>query len=102
MDLNNKISKHNILASALSVLLCLSLTACGSKKSEPTMLTCTGGDILNADRTACEPCTAGEFPDIDRTACVSSCPGGSDQARQRGDLRNGDGLCRWEDPQSRE
>ena len=73
----SRTSSRNILASALSVLLCLTLTACGSKKkNEPPMLTCTGGDILNADRSACESCAEGEFPDIDRTACVSSCPPG--------------------------
>ena len=77
MDLNNKMNKPNILASALAVLLCLSLTACGSKKnSVPPGLTCTGGQALNAGQTACMECSTGEFPDIDRTACVSSCPPG--------------------------
>ena len=72
-------SQTNMIASGLAVLLCLSLAQCGGgddKKEPPTMLTCIGGEILNADMTACMECPTGEFPDIDRTACVDSCPGG--------------------------
>ena len=57
------VGNHNTLQFAMLVLLCLGLTACGSKKSNPPQApVCEGAQVLNAEQTAC----------IEQADCIGS------------------------------
>ena len=82
MKISKKIEFKRFFVSRVLLIpfLTFTITLCGGKNddngvSPPTTPVCTGGEILNADQSACELCTEGEFPNADRTACVSTCPG---------------------------